>query len=92
MAQLCIKANVDDFFVFFLFSESKTKHVDSKKSFKKIKVSKSDFFNLNGVFFISAEYFNKSKNKTLIYTKSKINYKGRIFYEYIGDKDRLEIN
>lgn len=72
-------------------SESKTKHVDSKKSFEKIKVSKSDFFNLNGVFFISAEYYSKSNNKTLIDTKSNINYKGRILYEYIGDKERLTI-
>lgn len=65
--------------------------VQTKSKGKKIKISKLDYLNLKGVFFISAEYYNKSKNKALINTKSSINYKGRLYYEYIGDNEQLEI-
>ena len=85
--------NLKEFLKIGMINNSK----DSKKVFEfrqktKFIISKNDYLKINNEVYISMEYISKTiKIKGLINKLSSITKEKRIFYKYVGDKERLII-
>jgi hypothetical protein len=78
-----------DFPSYFKINSYKNKKPSTNS---RIIISKNDYLKINNEVYISMEYVSKTiKIKGLINKLSSITKEQRIFYKYVGDKDRLII-